>query len=51
MNWGAAVLLSDPESMHLATAQMLLYMGITGAKGHPVVLEKAEVLGKWGLGV
>ena len=51
MNWGAAVLLGDPEGMHLATAQMLLYMGITGAKGHPVVLEKAEVLGKWGLGV
>ena len=45
------MLLGDPEGMHLATAQMLLYMGITGAKGHPVVLEKAEVLGKWGLGV
>ncbi len=45
-----AVILTGLEGMHSATAETLLYVGITRAKGHLVVMEKAEVLEKWGLG-
>ena len=44
------VILTGLEGMFARTAETLLYVGMTGAKGHLVVLEKAEVLARWGLG-
>ncbi|MCH8888628.1 MAG: ATP-binding domain-containing protein [SAR324 cluster bacterium] len=43
------VILAGLEGMFAGTAETLLYVGITRAKGHLVVLEKKEVLEKWGL--
>ena len=44
------VILTGLEGMFAGTAETLLYVGITRAKGHLVVLEKKDVLEKWGLG-
>ena len=44
------VILTGLEGMFARTAETLLYVGMTGAKGHLVVLEKVEVLARWGLG-
>ncbi|MCH7478459.1 MAG: ATP-binding domain-containing protein [SAR324 cluster bacterium] len=44
------VILSGLDGMHPSTAETLLYVGITRAKGHLVVLEKAKVLARWGFG-
>ena len=36
--------------MYFSTAETLLYVGITRAKGNQVVLEKPVVPARWGLG-
>ena len=44
------VILTNLEGMFSGTAQTLLYVGITRAQGRLIGLEKADVLGKSGLG-
>jgi len=43
------VILTGLEGINAANANTLIYVGITRARQHLVVLEKPEVLAKWGL--
>jgi len=43
------VILTGLEGINAANANTLIYVGITRARQHLVVLEKPEVLSKWGL--
>jgi hypothetical protein len=43
------VILTGLDGMREETAQALLYVGITRARSHLVIVERAEVLARWGL--
>ncbi len=43
------VILTALEGMHTGTARMLLYVGITRARSHLLVVERGEVLEHYGL--
>ena len=45
----AVVILTGLEGIYEPTARHLLYVGITRARSHLIVLERAEVLERWGL--
>ena len=43
------VILTGLEGLREETAQALLYVGITRARSHLIVVERAAVLKKWGM--
>jgi superfamily I DNA/RNA helicase len=42
------VILTGLDGMREETASALLYVGITRARSHLVIVERAEVLARWG---
>ena len=44
------VILTGLDGLHPDTAARLLYVGITRARSHLVIVERAEVPARWGLG-
>jgi ATP-dependent exoDNAse (exonuclease V) alpha subunit len=43
------VILTGLDGLQPDTAASLLYVGITRARSHLVIVERAEVLARWGL--
>ncbi len=44
-------ILTGLDGLHWDTAANLLYVGITRARSHPIIVERPDVLARWGLGV